>query len=72
MMRFIDCTKAYWTDPDEPTPVFAFLDTTTDTFLVLNGSQIWHRTAEFMHDLAMSGRKDEVSRFMNLIPPEIK
>lgn len=33
MIRFVDLTEAYWTDPSEGTPVCAFLSTTTDRFL---------------------------------------
>lgn len=33
MIRFIDLTEAYWTDPEEKTPSCAFLDTRTDKFI---------------------------------------
>lgn len=33
MIRFIDLTEEYWTDPDVGFPVCAFLSTNTDCFL---------------------------------------
>ena len=33
MIRFIDLSEAYWTDPECGFPLCAFLNTTTDTFL---------------------------------------
>lgn len=33
MIRFIDLTKEYWTDPDEGVPVCAFLRTNDDRFI---------------------------------------
>jgi hypothetical protein len=33
MIRFVDLTPVYWTDPDETSPCCAFLSTNTDRFL---------------------------------------
>lgn len=33
MIRFIDLSEAYWTDPEEGSPICAFLSTTSDIFL---------------------------------------
>lgn len=40
MIRFVDLSEAYWTDPSVGKPICAFLDTVTDTFLKTeDGSQ---------------------------------
>lgn len=40
MIRFVDLTEAYWTDPEETSPCCAFLDTRTDTFRCCEDG--WH------------------------------
>ena len=44
MIRFIDLSKEYWTDPEFGFPLCAFLSTTTDTFLeTMDGIHIFRK-----------------------------
>ena len=46
MIRFIDLSEEYWTDPDFGSPCCAFLCTVSDTFLQTNGSQVFIEMVE--------------------------
>lgn len=46
MIRFVDLSDAYWTDPELGSPCCAFLCTGSDTFLQINGSQVFIEMAE--------------------------
>ena len=62
MMRFVDLTEIYWTDPEEETPVCAFLSTTSDTFLSnRDGSDIFS---------TLAGIEDHLlaNRLLGLVP----
>lgn len=36
MLRFVDLTEAYWTDPEDGGPCCAFLSTVTDSFITFD------------------------------------
>jgi len=82
MKRFIDLTTQYWTDPEEKQLVFAFLDTTTDTFDVFDATQVWTSVKEFedrfwAEELKSNGAninviKIDIKRYLRLIPEEHK
>lgn len=38
MIRFVDLTPFYWSDPEDRTPTCGFLDTVTDRFIDADGS----------------------------------
>lgn len=41
MIRFVDLSMAYWSDPDEPSPACAFVNTVVDRFIELeDGAQV--------------------------------
>lgn len=51
MIRFVDLSEIYWTDPEEHGgPVCAFLETRTDRFMVANGSNVFN-CAESIDDI---------------------
>ena len=64
MIRFIDLSEAYWTDPEFGTPLCAFLSTTDNRFLSnLDGQQTFHSIEEVKeHKL--------YDRLLSLIPPD--
>lgn len=47
MIRFIDLSEAYWTDPEEHGgPVCAFLETRTNRFIEANGAHAFSDAEE--------------------------
>lgn len=70
MIRFIDLTEQYWIDSVFKTRVFAFLDTTNDTFLTINGNQTWGYVEDLVDDVARdkSIHNEKISRLFGLIP----
>ena len=64
MIRFVDLTEAYWTDPSCGTPVCAFLNTVTDEFLTnVSGGHTFTDLDDFT---GLS--KDLVKRCLGLVP----
>lgn len=64
MLRFIDLTEAYWTDPSVGTPVCAFLSTSDDRFICNeNGQDIFFCLDDF-HGMARA----TVKRCLGLVP----
>ena len=65
MIRFIDLSKEYWTDPEYGFPLCAFLSTTTDTFLkTLDDIHVFRAS-----DIEEYPDKDVQARMRALTPP---
>lgn len=70
MIRFIDLGKQYWGENESMLPdFFAFIDTTIDKFVELNGSQFWECWDSFMEDFnANKGYKNiSIGKFASLV-----
>ncbi len=63
MIRFVDLTSSYWTEPEAYShPVCAFLSTTSNCFLTtLDGSQVF-----YLDDVREHEERD---RLFRLLPP---
>lgn len=46
MIRFVDLSDDYWFDPEDGTPLCAFIDTITDTFVDNDGRHIFDSLEE--------------------------
>jgi hypothetical protein len=62
MIRFVDLTDDYWTDPEEGKPVCAFLSTTSDCFLE---NACGSHTFDSMEEIEEHPNAD---RFIGLMP----
>jgi hypothetical protein len=60
MIRFVDLSKVYWTDPEENGgPACAFLDTITDRFVALNTGDhalLFEDEIDFIPDMELRDR----------------
>ena len=65
MIRFIDLTEEYWTDPEFGRPICAFLDTITDRFVENDCGQM---TFTDYDDIAYA-KYDDKRRLAMLVPP---
>lgn len=67
MIRFVDLTEAYWTDPEETTPMCAFLDTTTNRFVE---NDLGMHVCSDLDDVQSLGENGQLGkRCAGLMPP---
>lgn len=78
MIRYVDLSAFYWCDepePVEPRWPFAFLDTVSDKFIELDGTQIWDTVEGFTEDHAAEFPSPDdcrrLERFLRLIPDNV-
>lgn len=78
MIRYVDLASFYWCDEPEsgePRYPFAFLDTITDRFIELDGTQIWDCVEDFKVDHASefpeAVERRELERFLNKLPDTV-
>jgi len=64
VIRFVDLTSSYWTDPSEGKPCCAFLDTYDDTFLTNSVGSHTFFDADELLDLGTMAQ-----RCRGLVPP---
>lgn len=64
MIRFVDLGHQLGVDSEDPR-MFAFFDTTTDTFVSFQGVEAWESMADFCLDFNML---EPIERFTSKIP----
>jgi hypothetical protein len=73
MIRFINLGKQLWVDDEEECPDdFAFFDTVRDEFKTFSGFQVWNRLTDFIVDFKSDNNKEDIWRYFNLMPDNIK
>jgi hypothetical protein len=66
MIRFIDLTNAYWTDPECGHPICAFLNTSSNRFYVNDGGEMTFSSLEEISYIDVDWETKK--RMMSLIP----
>lgn len=77
MLRFCDLREAYWLDKDCAKGPIAFIDTVSDTFVALDGKELFDDFSDLLecaaHDM-LAGRITEayLGRLVGLVPETMR